>query len=221
MTLEAQGKDDKLKITVSGTVGAVCAIIGAIIKFSVEICDDTLLKALVIFLFSLALISAIYIFNYILTGLPRFLKSVIYLACIVFYFILSAYIYGKKCTISSKQVTEVREGNTDNSINTDNQKNYYSLKEPRRTLKNKDISLIVAQIPVKQARVLVQYLKSQLVDTLLSSQIVNKLTQIGYLDVHLAPATNLPDNLTVGKITVLKNTIDTLTVYKIIVNPQQ
>ncbi|MDB5091545.1 MAG: hypothetical protein JWR09_5539 [Mucilaginibacter sp.] len=221
MTAEGPDTDDKLKITVSGTVSGVCTIAGLIIKFSVETCDNTLLKILVIALFSLALILAIYIFNHFLTGLPNFLKYVVYLACIIFYFLLSAYVYTKKCVVPHKEVTEIRQGNVDNTVHADNSKNYYSLKQTQRTLKNKDLAMIVKQIPVKQARILVQYLKNKPIDTMLSNQIVNRLTQIGYLDVHLSPATNLPDILTTGKMTVLKNTIDTLTVYKIIVNPQQ
>lgn len=221
MTAKRKDKDDRLKITVGGTIGAVCTLTGLIIKFSVETCDNTLLKILVIALFSIALILAIYIFSHFLIGLPNFLKYVVYLGCIFLYSFLGIYLYTKKCAVPHKDMTEIKQGNVDNRISVDNRKSYYSSKQVQRTLKNSDLAKIVGQIPVKEARILVQYLKSKPIDTLLSNQIVKRLTQIGYSDVHLSPATNLPENLTTGNATVLKNTIDTPNVYKIIINPQQ
>src|ERR1700744_3109349 len=100
---KAPKKDsNSLNISVSGTIGAVCAIIGTTIKFSVEICDDQILKDLVIFLYLLTIICAINILNEALTGAAKILKYTAYLACIIFYIMLAIYINNKRCQVPVK-----------------------------------------------------------------------------------------------------------------------
>lgn len=218
--VKKQEKEDKLKITIGGSITVACTIVGLIIKFAVEICDNLFLKFLVIVLFSLALISALYIFNQTLNTVPRLFRYIAYLAAMIFYLILSVFVYNKQCIVPKREVTEIRQGNVDNSVHADNRKNYYSTKQVQRSLKDKDVRQLRNQIPVMTARILVQYLQSKAIDTLLSRQIVNKLTDLGYADVHLSPATSLPGGLKDSRITVLKNINDTVTVYKVIIIPQ-
>jgi len=214
------GLKDRSRITVSGTIAAVSTISGTVIKFSVEICDNLLLKVLISLLLILAFTSACYINILTLKKLSGFSKSIIFLATFIFYLLLCLYVWTKKCTEKANPTVEIREGNIDNSIHNDNRKSYNIPKRSQRSLKKSDIKTLMLGLPEKNAKVLVQYLKDKPIDTLLSNQVSDELFKLGYTDVHLSPATNFPDKLSRGKMTIIKEIIDVQTVYKVIINPQ-
>ncbi len=162
-------------------------------------------------------------------------KVISYSICFLAYILLEFFLFTRKCDqiisvkpnssgdiiTDNRNIVDKSVTNIDNSSHINNSKTYNYSKHPVRTINGEDIAKLKTKLPERDAKIIVQYLKDNQQDTLLWKQVFNKLSTIGYTKVYLSQATSLPDNLTSGKMTIIKETIDLQTQYKVIINPQQ
>jgi len=108
----------------------------------------------------------------------------------------------------------------DKSTHVYNDNKYIYGKNHLRTIGNKEILALKDKLPDKDAKIIVRYLKSRAQDTSMWKKVFTQLSKMGYLNIILSSATNLPDNLDSGTLTVQKMTINSQIQYIVIINPQ-
>lgn len=225
----------KSGINLKDVSAIVFPIISLLMKISEKSCDSPILRYVMVVFLAISLILLLISFHPRLKNEKGRVKLLFYLICLVGYGLLTIWFFSGRCDLTnqkgsntSTKVTvnnnqHINKGtiNNDNSQHIDNSITNNFNRPAIRKLNSIDIARLKSTLVDKDAKIIVQYLKTNSEDSLLWKKIFKTLIKLGYSNVSLSVASSLPGNLNSGTITILQPKIDQQVQYKVIINPQR
>gem|GEM_PF-1376650 len=221
------------KINLKDGISLISPFIPLIVKILDKSCDNLLLTWVLFAVLFCSLVFVLFRLSYKLKHRTRFVKSFVYVICGLIYFALGWFLLFTKCdnlktsnsfTSSNSPITnrvDKSTTNNDNSVRIEDNRKTYNFKKPSTRKLNKfDIEKLKLELPELDAKIIVQYLKTNSEDSLLWKRVLQILKESGYSNIVHSEASILPNDLTEGNITISKVIINQQIVYKVIINPQ-